>query len=155
MVVPHARSRTLVLRCRRYDLRGLRHLELYDKFYMADVGIRHGLIGYRESDVAGLLENVVYLELLSRGYRVSVGRYGDREIDFVAETQTGRLYVQVCYLLSSADTVEREYGALEQIPDNYPKLVLSLDTLRPPDRSGIIWQNLVDFLLSPSPSSVQ
>ena len=139
---------SLVHRCRRYDLRGLRHLELYDKFYMADIGIRHGLIGYRDGDVAGLLENVVYLELRARGYRVSVGKYRDREIDFVAETQTQRLYVQVCYLLASADTIEREYSALEEIDDNHPKIVLSLDSMRPADRSGILWQNLIDFLLT-------
>lgn len=142
----------LVYRCRRYDLRGLRHLEFYDKFFMVDIGIRHGLIGYRESDISGLLENVVYLELRARGYRVSVGKFREREIDFVAETQTEKLYIQVCYLLASPETIDREYGVLEQISDNYPKLVLSLDRVRPADRSGIRWQNLVDFLLTEPPS---
>lgn len=138
----------LVYRCRRYDLRGLRHLEFYDKFYMADVGIRHGLIGYRDRDISGLLENIVYLELRARRYTVSVGKFRDREVDFVAETQTERLYIQVCYLLASPETIDREYSVLEQIDDNYPKLVLSLDQVRPVDRGGIRWQNLIDFLLT-------
>ena len=137
----------LVFRCRRYDLKGMRHLELYDKFYMTDIGIRHGLVGYRDNDISGLLENVVYLELLARGYTVSVGKFRNYEIDFVAERQTERVYVQVCYSLSNAETVEREYRSLERIPDNHPKLVLSLDTSQPTNRNGIRWQNLIDFLL--------
>ena len=138
----------LVFRCRRYDLKGMRHLELYDKFYLTDIGIRHGLVGYRDNDIAGLLENVVYLELLARGYTVSVGKFRNYEVDFVAERQTERLYVQVSYLLSTEQTVDREYRSLRQIPDNHPKLVLSLDTVQPANRDGIRWQNLVDFLLA-------
>ena len=80
-------------------------------------------------------------------HTVSVGRFRDNEIDFVAERQTERLYVQVCYSLSNEDTVEREYRSLRRIPDNHPKLVLSLDTAQPANRGGIRWQNLVDFLL--------
>jgi uncharacterized protein len=138
----------LVQRCRRYDLKGRRHLELYDKYYMADVGIRHGLIGYRDGDIGGLLENVVYTELRARGYSVSVGKVGNVEVDFVAESQQERLYVQVAYLLATPQTIDREFGALEAVPDNYPKLVLSTDRLKPAERSGIRWQNLIEFLLS-------
>lgn len=141
----------LLHRCRRYDLKGLRHLELYDKFYPADVGLRHGLIGYRENDISGLLENVVYLELRARGFQVSVGKHRDTEIDFVAEKDSDRFYIQVCYLLASAQTIEREYRALEQIQDSFPKLVLSLDPVQPVDRSGIRWQNLLEFLTSTLP----
>ena len=137
----------LVFRCRRYDLKGMRHLALYDKFYLTDIGLRHGLVGYRDNDIAGLLENVVYLELLARGYTVSVGKFRNYEIDFVAERQTERLYVQVSYLLSTEETVDREYRSLRQLDDNHPKLVLSLDTVQPTNRDGIRWQNLVDFLL--------
>ncbi len=140
----------LIFRCRRYDLKGLRHLELYDKYYMTDIGIRHGLIGYRDSDISGLLENIVYLDLRARGYSVSVGKYRDIEIDFIAERQSDRLYIQVCYLLSTPATVEREYGALELITDNYPKLVVSLDPVQPVERSGIRWQNIINFLLTDS-----
>jgi predicted AAA+ superfamily ATPase len=137
----------LVQRCRRYDLKGRRHLEFHDKFYLADVGIRHGLIGYRGDDVSGLLENIVYLELKARGYSVSVGKTRDYEIDFVAERGDERRYIQVCYLLAGPDTVEREYRALESIPDNFPKLVLSMDEIPPGVRSGVEWQNLLGFLL--------
>ena len=112
-----------------------------------DIGIRHGLVGYRDHDISGLLENVVYLELRGRGYTVSVGKFRNYEIDFVAERQTERLYVQVCYSLASEETVDREYRSLERIPDNHPKLVLSLDTWQPTNRNGIRWQNLIDFLL--------
>jgi uncharacterized protein len=137
----------LTYRCRRFDLKGKRHLELNDKYYMADVGIRHGLIGYSDRDIAGLLENVVYLELRARGYTVSVGKLRDAEVDFIAERQTERRYIQVSYLLATAETVEREFGVLERIDDNYPKLVLSLDEVQPAARGGIQWRNLVDFLL--------
>ena len=105
------------------------------------------MVGYRDNDIAGLLENVVYLELRARGYTVSVGKFRDYEIDFVAERRTERLYVQVCYSLSNEDTVDREYRSLRQMPDNHPKLVLSLDPAQPANRDGIRWQNLVDFLL--------
>jgi uncharacterized protein len=115
---------------------------------MADIGLRHGLIGYRDGDIAGLLENVVYLELRARRYTVSVGKFHDYEIDFIAENQQGRFYIQVCYLLATRETIDREYGALERIRDNYPKMVLSLDATPPADRGGIRRQNLIDFLLS-------
>ena len=98
----------------------MRHLELYDKFYMTDIGIRHGLVGYRDNDIAGLLENVVYLELLARGYTVSVGKFRDYEIDFVAERQTERLYVQVCYSLANEDTVDRSTGHSGGCPTTIP-----------------------------------
>jgi hypothetical protein len=136
----------LVYRCRRYDLKGRRHLELKDKYYMVDVGIRHGLIGYRSQDISGLLENVVYLELLARGYTVSVGKLPDGEIDFIAERQNERIYIQVTYLLAEKRTIDREFGALERIRDNYPKLVLSLDQVQPTDRGGIMWRNLIEYL---------
>lgn len=141
----------LVYRCRRYDLKGKRHLELYDKFYMADVGVRHGLIGYRNADISGLLENVVYLDLRARGYSVNVGKLRETEIDFIAERHSERMYIQVAYLLASEETIDREYGALERIPDHYLKLVLSLDTVQPVARSGIRWRNLIDFLLTDNP----
>lgn len=137
----------LAYRVRRYDLKGLKHLELYEKYYMGDVGLRHGFLGYRDKDLGGLLENVVFLELLARGFRVSVGRYAGQEIDFVAEKQSEKLYVQVTYLLATPKTVEREFGALERIDDNYPKLVVSLDRYFVPERKGILWKNLLDFLV--------
>ena len=90
---------------------------------------------------------MVYLELLRRGYQVKVGVLDHAEIDFVAQRHGERLYVQVAYLLASPDTVQREFGDLERIPDNYPKLVLSMDEVGPDQRNGIRQQQLVEFLL--------
>ncbi|HCM29155.1 MAG TPA: ATPase [Treponema sp.] len=136
----------LIRRVLRYDIKGLRHLELYEKYYSGDVGLRHGFLGYRDGDISGMLENVVYLELLRRGHRVSIGKLDDREIDFVAEKQDGRIYIQVCLTLESPETLEREFSALERIPDNHPKLVLSLDEYQRVKRGGIMHGNLRDWL---------
>ncbi len=148
----HLEACYALVRVPRYDLKGKRLLEINEKYYLGDIGLRHGLLGYKERDVAGYLENCVALELLRRGYTLSVGRMGEKEIDFVAERGGDRLYVQVCYLLASSDTVEREFGALEAVPDSYPKVVLSLDPLPHPGRNGIRWQALPEFLLGGSTS---
>lgn len=132
----------------RYDIKGLRNLELYEKYYMGDIGLRHGLLGYRDHDISGLLENVVYLELLSRGYRVSIGKWGDREVDFVAERPDERLYVQVTLQLATPETIEREFSVLEKIDDNHQKMVLSLDEFQMINRGGIRHVYLLDFLLA-------
>lgn len=137
----------LLHRVRRFDIKGLRTLEFYEKYYMGDIGLRHGFLGYRDGDIAGLLENIVYLELLHRGYKVSIGKLDDREVDFIAEKVDTRLYVQVTLQLTSPEIIEREYSVLEKINDNHPKLVLSLDEYQTIQRGGIMHQNLVDFLL--------
>ncbi|MBL8026561.1 MAG: ATP-binding protein [Fibrobacteres bacterium] len=136
----------LIKKVRRYDLKGLRHLESLDKYYLGDIGLRHGLIGYRDSGISGVLENIVYLELLSRGYSISIGKQDTFEIDFIASKQNERLYIQVAYLLAAEKTIEREFRSLEMIKDNYPKIVLSMDTLQPEDRKGIKWMNILSFL---------
>jgi len=143
----------LIDRVKRFRIEGKRHLEYRDKCFLNDIGIRHGLIGYRDRDINGLLENVVYKELQSRGYQVSVGQIDQQEVDFVAERTGTRLYVQVTYLLGSPQVVEREYGALRKIPDNYEKIVLSMDRIYPEDQDGIRHQNLLDFLLRKEGSS--
>lgn len=137
----------LLLRTGRFEIKGKKHLEFLDKYYLGDLGLRHALFGYRDTDIGGLLENVVHLELLRRGYQVKVGVLDQAEIDFVAERHGERLYIQVAYLLAGPETIEREFGNLERIPDNYPKLVLSMDELGPNQRNGIRRQHLVDFLL--------
>ena len=103
---------------------------------------------YREGDISGLLENVVFLELLRRGYKVNIGKLGDKEVDFIATREKEKIYIQVVYLLESMDTVEREFNVLLQIPDNYPKYVLSMDTSFGGDFKGIERLNVVDFLSS-------
>lgn len=110
-----------------YDIKGKRHLEVNEKHYVADLGLRTALLGYRADDISGMLENVVCIELLRRGYRVFVGKFGNLEIDFVAERDGMKMYIQVAYLLPSRTTLEREVAPLLAVKDNYPKLLLTLD----------------------------
>ena len=130
----------------RFDLQGRRLLQVNQKHYLGDAGLRHGIVGYRESDIGGVLENLVFLELRRRGYTVTVGVAGPREIDFVAERRSGRRYVQVAYLLESPATVERELAAFASIRDAYPRVLLSLDPHQPADLQGVRHQSLTDFL---------
>ncbi len=131
----------------RFDIRGRRHLEVNDKFYLGDIGLRYGLLGYRESDIGGILENLVYLELRRRGYDVSVGTHADREIDFVATRPPGeRLYIQVAYLLERPETIEREIAPLLAVGDAHPKQLLTLDEHQPGDLQGITHRNIPEWL---------
>ncbi len=139
----------LIYKCSRFDIKGKRHLELYEKYYASDLGIRHSILGYRKNDISGILENVVFLELIRRGYRVSTGKVDQLEVDFVAEKDSERLYIQVCYLLASPETENREFLSLEKIDDNYPKYVLSMDKHWGSGRNGIIRRHIYDFLLQP------
>jgi uncharacterized protein len=117
-------------RVKRWDLKGKRHLEVAEKFYAGDLGMRNALLGRDAmADIGALLENAVYLELLRRGYTVSVGKLGEREIDFVAERGGEREYFQVTYLMADPTTREREFRSLLDIGDNLPKTVLSMDSL--------------------------
>jgi predicted AAA+ superfamily ATPase len=134
-------------RVQRYDIKGKRNLEIYEKYYLGDIGLRNAVLGYRESAINGLLENLVFLELKRRGYRVSIGKLGDVEIDFIATREKEKQYFQVCYLLASEETIQREFGALEALPDNYPKTVLSMDMIGPDNREGIRWKNIIGFLM--------
>ncbi|MBI4646860.1 MAG: ATP-binding protein [Bacteroidia bacterium] len=131
----------------RYDIKGKSFLEIYDKYYLGDIALKSFLTGYKEKDIPGLLENIVFLKLKQSDYEVYIGKYDEYEIDFIAEKSGNRIYFQVCYLLSSAETVEREYKALRKIKDNYPKYVLSMDNLPETNTDGIIRMNIIDFLL--------
>jgi predicted AAA+ superfamily ATPase len=137
----------LLSRAGRFEIKGKKHLEFMDKYYLGDLGLRHALFGYRDMDIGGLLENAVYLELLRRGHQVRVGVLDQGEIDFVAERRGERLYVQVAYLLQDAGTVQREFGRLERIPDHHPKLVLSMDEVAIEERNGVRRRHLVDWLM--------
>ena len=139
-------------RVRRYDLRGKRHLEINEKYYPGDIGLRHAVLGYREDAINGMLETLVHQELVRRGYAVSIGKLGTREIDFVADRGKDRLYVQVAYLMPTAETREREFRVLEEVPDNHPKLVLSLDPVPVEHPGGIRHIHLVDFLMESTES---
>lgn len=132
----------------RFDIKGKRLLEVHEKYYLGDIGLRHALLGYRESDIAGILENIVFLELKRRGYNVHIGKFGDQEIDFIATKANEKLYIQVAYLLASEKTIEREFSVLSKISDNYPKFVISMDKTWGSDLNGVKRLNLLEFLLS-------
>ena len=136
----------LFFKINREDLQGKKILTINEKYYVADHGLRRAVYGQGRNDIDQVLENIVCLELLRRGYKVTVGRNGDKEVDFVATKNGEKLYMQVCYLLADDRTVEREFGAYKGIPDNYPKYVVSLDEIRR-SRNGIKHLNIHEFLL--------
>jgi uncharacterized protein len=130
------------------DILGKKHLDLHEKYYFTDIGIRNHLVGYRNEYIGQILENIVYNELITRWYTVQIGRIGDLEIDFIAERKWEKCYIQVAYLLASQETVDREFTPLKKIPDNYPKLVLSLDRDWGAGQDGIERKNIEDWLLN-------
>jgi predicted AAA+ superfamily ATPase len=132
----------------RYDIKGKRHLEQYEKYFLSDIGFIYSIIGDRTEDLSGKLENIVYLELISRGYNVHIGKLYSNEIDFIATKGNDKIYFQVTYSLLDNKVIEREFGVLEKLKDNYPKIVLSLDKYYGENRNGIKWYNLIDFLLN-------
>ena len=138
----------LLHRCSRYDLQGKEILKTQEKFYLADVALRYSVLGYNADSVASSLENIVYLELCRRGYTVNVGKTGDSEIDFVAVRQNEKIYVQVTQEINSEKTESREYSRLLEIPDNYPKFVLTTDEFTGGNYEGIKTMHIADFLLS-------
>ena len=138
----------LLHRCSRYDLQGKEILKTQEKFYLADVALRYSVLGYNADSVASSLENIVYLELCRRGYTVYVGKTSDGEIDFVAIRQNEKIYVQVTQEINSEKTEKREYNRLLEIPDNYPKFVLTTDEFAGGNYEGIKTMHIADFLLS-------
>lgn len=137
----------LFYRIRREDLQGKQILASNEKYYIADHGIREAVFGGNMRQINLVLENIVCLELLRRDYRVTVGKIGSQEIDFVCDRQGEKLYVQVCYLLASDETVQREFGVYDSVRDNFPKYVVSMDELDM-SRNGIKHRNIRDFLLA-------
>lgn len=137
----------LFYQVKRQDLQGKKILTVNEKYYVADHGIREAVFGGNMKDINLVLENIVYMELLRRGYHVTVGKVGDREIDFVCEKQGNKLYVQVAYLLASEETIQREFSIYDRVRDNFPKYVLSLDEFDM-SRNGIKHWNIRDFLLA-------
>ena len=135
-------------RCSRYDIKGKEYLKTQEKFYLADVSFRYAVLGYSSQSISAMIENIVYLELLSRDYNVSVGKICDTEIDFVAEKKGNKIYIQVCYQINNEDPNLREYGRLLSIKDNYPKYVLRMDDFANGDYEGIRTLHIADFLLS-------
>ena len=135
----------LFYQVKRQDLQGKQILATNEKYYIADHGIREAVYGGNTRDINLVLENIVYLEACRRGYSVTVGKVGDKEIDFVLEKNNKKLYVQVTYLLASDETIQREFGIYDHVKDNYPKYVVSLDEFDL-SRNGILHMNIRQFL---------
>jgi predicted AAA+ superfamily ATPase len=140
-------SAFFVFKVPRADVVGKKVFEIGEKYYFEDLGLRHSIIGFRPNDVEKVLENLVFLQLKMQGFKVAVGKFGEREIDFVCEKAGERLYVQVCYLLTDEKVRDREFGNLLAIPDNFPKLVVSMDELPGRTVKGIMHVSVREFLL--------
>ena len=139
----------LVYRVARNDLLGKKILNVNEKYYIADHGIREAIMENNQKDINQVLENIVYFEMLRRGYNVKIGKVDNLEVDFVCKKNDETIYIQVSYLLASEDTKEREFSVLENIKDNYPKYVLSMDEFDM-SRNGIKHMNLIEFLIKDS-----
>ncbi|MCL1816161.1 MAG: ATP-binding protein [Clostridiales bacterium] len=146
--ISYCQDAFLIYQVARQDLQGKRLLAINEKYYAADHGIREAVYGGNIKDINLILENIVYMELLRRGYKITVGKAGAKEIDFVCEKKRQKLYVQVSYLLASEETIRREFGAYDTIQDSFPKYVVSLDEFDM-SREGIKHKNIRDFLLTP------
>lgn len=131
----------------RYDIKGKQYLQSGDKYYATDVTMRYALLGRKNIDLGHILENIVYLELVRRNYKVYIGKTGDKEVDFVAENSKGTIYFQVAYTVRDEKTLERELSALESINDHYPKFILTMDQDPEVDYNGIRKINVLDWLL--------
>ena len=137
----------VISRAKRYDVRGKEILKTNEKIFLGDVGLLYAINGRNISMRPGILENIVYNELISHGYNVHIGKNREKEIDFIAEKNGDKMYLQVALTLSEQKTIEREFGAFEGIGDNYAKYVLTLDKIWGQDRDGVKQKFLPDFLL--------
>ncbi|MCL1918673.1 MAG: ATP-binding protein [Peptococcaceae bacterium] len=137
----------MIYQANRYNIKGKQHLKTLEKYFVVDIGLRYMLLGKRHTDIGHILENVVYLELLRRGYSVYVGQIGDAEVDFVAMNGDGTTYLQVAASVRDNTTLRRELSSLQKISDHYPKLLLTLDDDPTADYDGIRRINGLDWLL--------
>lgn len=140
----------ILYRANRYDVKGKQYLMIGQKYYLCDMGLRYYLLGSRNMDMGHILENIVYLELLRRGYEVYVGKVGSAEIDFIAIGETGEEYYQVAQTVISADgkVLERELASLEAVKDHNPKYLLTMDFVPPISHNGIKQLNVLEWLLN-------
>ena len=137
----------IVYRANRYNIKGKEYLKSLEKYYVADIGLRNFMLGKKSMDIGHILENVIYLELIRRGYSVYIGKIDDMEIDFVAQNQHGNTYIQVAATVRDENTLKRELRSLQAVKDNYPKMLLTLDDDPEADYDGIIRKNALDWLM--------
>jgi predicted AAA+ superfamily ATPase len=142
-------SAFILYKAPRYDIKGKRLLETTEKYYLADHGLQYAVREMRQDNISGILENMVFLELVRRGYRVYVGKQETQEIDFVAEkiNGSGKLYIQICVNFSNPETREREFAPLRAVKDHWPKMVVTLDPFWRAEDQGVLGIHLKDFLL--------
>lgn len=138
----------ILYRLSRFDIKGKEILKTQEKFYVSDISLIYATMGYKQQMIAGLLENIVFLELKRRGFTIYIGKLGSKEIDFIAEKKGERIYLQVCYKLDNEQTIEREFGNLLLIDDNYPKMVISMDEFWQGTIQGVKHYYITDFLMS-------
>ncbi len=137
----------IIYKANRYDLKGKLYLKTLEKYYMVDSGIRNKITGSRNTDVGYLLENIIYLELLRKGYQVAIGKIGTLEVDFVATKSNEKIYYQISASILDSDTRERELRPLQAISDNYPKIIITMDDLPFDDYDGVKVVNILKFLI--------
>lgn len=135
-----------IFKVRRSEVNGKKIFEINEKYYFEDLGLRHALVGYRQTDMNKILENLIFMHLKASGYKITVGQLGDKEIDFVGERKGEKIYIQAAYLINSEAVKEREFGNLLAIKDNYPKLVVSMDKMAGGSVKGVKQVNILDFL---------
>ena len=140
----------ILYRVSRFDIKGKEILKTQEKFFVSDLSLLYAMLGYRDSMIAGILENVIFLELKRREYKVYIGKLDSREIDFVAEKQGKKIYVQVAYKLENEATVHREFSPLLAVSDQYPKYVVTMDEFWKEDVEGVKHLQIQDFLLDDS-----
>ena len=137
----------IVYSANRYNIKGKEYLKSLEKYYVTDIGLKNFMLGKKSMDVGHILENVIYLELLRRGYSVYVGKIDDMEIDFVAQNSQGNTYIQVAATVRDENTLKRELRSLQAVKDSYPKMLLTLDDDPEADYDGIIRKNALDWLM--------
>jgi len=137
----------VLYRVPRYDIKGKEILKTQEKFYLGDVSLLYATMGYKDRLIAGVLENIVFLELKRRGYSIFIGKFDTQEVDFIAEKQGKKMYVQVSYKLDNENTVEREFNPLLEIKDNFPKFVVTMDDFWRESVEGVQHLHIADFLL--------
>jgi predicted AAA+ superfamily ATPase len=140
----------ILYEAKRYDIKGKQYLKTLEKFYVIDIGMRFMLLGSKSADIGHILENIVFLELIRRGYQVYVGKVDEYEVDFVAESQNGITYFQVAATVRDDETLARELKSLQKITDHYPKFILTLDEDPEADYEGIRRINAIDWLMAKS-----
>lgn len=141
-------SAFILYRVSRYDLKGKEILKTQEKFFLADISLLYATMGYRDRMISGVLENLIFLELKRRAFKVFIGKFDNREIDFVAERKNQKIYIQVAYKLESQQTIDREFSALIALSDHFPKYVVTMDDFFTDTIEGVKHMHISDFLLS-------